>query len=341
MLLSIIIPVYNAELYISDCINSIYSSQDVLPPHETIIIDDGSTDNSLNILKKIAVENDYIKLIEQENKGVSQTRNLGLQMASGTYIILLDADDMINGKLLFQLTKYLERNEVSLGLYGFKVVPENYNYLNFISERELILNQSEIKFYEDGYEQIASNWFQGESWQMIFHKKIIIDNSLFFPNVVSSEDINFTLSTILNARKVLRYSGILYFYRHHSSSAVRNRNKLHLLKANEGMLVAIKSMISTINNLQKTNIHYTLTKQKIENSLNQLIFNLMQRVVRFSLPYKVLSANIEILKKYNCYPISEFPVSSNSKMLRLIMLIINNEKLLKLSYWLLRVKNLT
>ena len=90
-LISIIIPIYNAEKYIERCINSLKNQ--TYKNIEIICINDGSTDNSLNILKRIAITDNRITIIEQENKGVSVARNKGIESAKGKYIMFLDADD--------------------------------------------------------------------------------------------------------------------------------------------------------------------------------------------------------------------------------------------------------
>ena len=97
--LSIIIPCYNVEDYIEQCLDSILQ-QDILPK-EILCIDDGSTDNTANIIKRYCETHTYIKYIYQENQGVSQARNTGLKNAISQYIQFVDPDDILHSKLLF------------------------------------------------------------------------------------------------------------------------------------------------------------------------------------------------------------------------------------------------
>ncbi|MEI3161840.1 MAG: glycosyltransferase [Lachnospirales bacterium] len=93
-LISIIVPVYNAEKYICQCMDSLVNQ--TLESIEIIAIDDGSTDNSLNILEKYKNNDSRVKIICQKNSGASVARNKGLEMAQGDYIFFLDADDYID-----------------------------------------------------------------------------------------------------------------------------------------------------------------------------------------------------------------------------------------------------
>ena len=94
---SIIVPVYNVENYVDKCIKSILNQ--TYKNYEVIIINDGSTDNSLNIINKYK-NNKKIKIITQKNKGLSNARNNGMKMATGDYLLFIDSDDYIEDKLL-------------------------------------------------------------------------------------------------------------------------------------------------------------------------------------------------------------------------------------------------
>lgn len=93
MKISVIVPLYNAEKYLRDCIESILSQ--TFTDFECMLIDDGSKDNSLNICFEYAAKDNRIKVIQNEHKGVSYARNTGLKMAKGEYISFVDSDDEI------------------------------------------------------------------------------------------------------------------------------------------------------------------------------------------------------------------------------------------------------
>ena len=97
-LISIIVPAYNASKYIEKCLNSILSQ--TYKNFEIIVVNDGSTDNTLDILKKCSEQSDKIKIVAQKNKGVSAARNNGLEHAKGQYIAFVDADDTLEQEFL-------------------------------------------------------------------------------------------------------------------------------------------------------------------------------------------------------------------------------------------------
>lgn len=106
MLISIIVPVYNSEKYIGRCINSIMSQSYV--DWECILVDDGSTDNSLSILQLFANKDKRFKVFHQDNAGAGVARNFGIDRASGTYVVFVDSDDMIKPDYLENLTNHTE-----------------------------------------------------------------------------------------------------------------------------------------------------------------------------------------------------------------------------------------
>ncbi len=97
---SVIIPVYNAQEGIKQCMDSLLNQS--FTDFEIILLNDGSTDNSLEVIKKYAADNDFIRVIDKENEGVAKTRNKGIQLANGKYIVFIDNDDFVD-------SDYLER----------------------------------------------------------------------------------------------------------------------------------------------------------------------------------------------------------------------------------------
>lgn len=112
MLVSIIIPVYNKQDYLTDCIDSVLSQD--YKNLEVIIINDGSTDNSEKIINKWIVKDYRIRYFTQSNKGVADTRNRGISIAKGEYIFLLDADDLLDKKAISKLVNYINQTNADI-----------------------------------------------------------------------------------------------------------------------------------------------------------------------------------------------------------------------------------
>ena len=120
MLLSIIIPCYNAGSYIKRAIESIVSQKKIYD-YEIIIVNDGSADNSQEIVMRISKEYSFVNVISQTNKGVSAARNAGLQIAQGNYCYFMDADDVL-ADTFFRKTHKLLQKDYDMIVFGF-----NYN----------------------------------------------------------------------------------------------------------------------------------------------------------------------------------------------------------------------
>lgn len=119
-ILSIIIPVYNVENYVEHCITSCLKQNILISEYEIIIVNDGSTDNSLFIAEKTATGHPNIKIISQCNKGLSMARNKGLSLAQGDYIWFVDSDDYIEENCLKQIIETCKKgyDVISVG-WGF------------------------------------------------------------------------------------------------------------------------------------------------------------------------------------------------------------------------------
>ena len=110
--ITVIIPMYNVEKYIKRCINSIINQK--YNNIEIILIDDGSTDNSYNIAHNYEINDPRIKVIKKENEGVSSSRNIGIQIATGDYITFIDADDYIKKNTFYKINNIIKKQKCDI-----------------------------------------------------------------------------------------------------------------------------------------------------------------------------------------------------------------------------------
>ncbi len=116
--ISIILPVYNTEKYLTRCFKSVL--RQTFDSYEVIVINDGSTDNSLSIINKFAKQNSKIKVYSQENKGLSYSRNLGIKKSNADYIFFLDSDDSIHKNTLEELYNLAKINNSCITITRFR-----------------------------------------------------------------------------------------------------------------------------------------------------------------------------------------------------------------------------
>lgn len=203
MLVSIIIPVYNAQNYIKQCIESLINQtyQDI----EIILVNDGSNDRSLDICEEYKSKDIRIKLINKQNEGVSRTRNKGIEIATGEYITFLDADDSINFNYIEELVKNIEDD--CLVRFNNKNIKE-----------DIIPKDEYIK-------QIATGNIQGVCWGYLF-KKNLLDNVKFDINTSYMEDTIFIINCLLKIRKVKVARKAFYNYNQNEGSLTQNINNI-------------------------------------------------------------------------------------------------------------------
>ena len=126
-LLSIIVPMYNMSKYLASCLDSLVNQNIDKAEYEIILIDDGSTDNTLDIAKEYASKYDNIKVITKENGGVSSARNLGIDISEGEYIWFVDSDDFISSNCLAFIKRIIIENTPEFISMAYKKVNEDYN----------------------------------------------------------------------------------------------------------------------------------------------------------------------------------------------------------------------
>ena len=153
MKISIIVPVYNSEKYLYKCIQSVVSQNPV--ECEMILVDDGSTDKSLDMMNKAAEKYPYIRVIHQTNQGVSMARNTGLKAASGEWIYFLDSDDELEEHALDIMLKYIQ-NDCQWIIFNYsKLIAETKKrYVNEMAEAEYELHRDKEAFPQLLNEQV-------------------------------------------------------------------------------------------------------------------------------------------------------------------------------------------
>lgn len=189
ILLSIIIPVYNAEKFINETIMSIISQG--YGSYELIIIDDGSKDNSYSLIKKFADRYDNIIIETQENQGATFARNRGLELAKGEYILFFDADDILEKNILNNILTIINNEYPDLILSNFTIVSEDLKYIEA------------VRIKDDSIENLfLSSPFPGNK---IYKNKIIRENHLTFNNVRIGQDLNFYLKYLIHVKTIFIY----------------------------------------------------------------------------------------------------------------------------------------
>lgn len=234
-MVSVIIPAYNVEDYISESLESVVNQ--TYRNIEIIVIDDGSTDNTLNICNRYAKNDSRIHVICTDNHGVSQARNEGLKAAKGEYIAFVDSDDYAHSHLFENILKDMCMNNSDIGIADYGRFSEKKDIIldSRIAEK-CVLNS--VGCIEEAYKS-DKHGINFTLWAKVYRRDLFEKNNIRFPINKIHEDI-FTLYELMYYATKITYSGeILYFYRKRQGSIMLRPFSLSNLAALEATREAI------------------------------------------------------------------------------------------------------
>ena len=284
--ISVIIPIYNTEKYLSECLDSVLAQ--TFQDFEAICVNDGSTDNSVKILSDYAAHDGRIRIINQENKGLSGARNTGLDNATGEYIFFLDSDDTIPKYALETLLNIAEETKLpgvasESTKIGNKEISFNYKVFhnplfNFIKNRQ-IHSSSCNKLYQADilktHRFIKGIYF--EDWPFLTTLFGVIDSFATTKTpcyYYREEGTSITRSTFTQKKVDSYLTGIQYVYEFY-------QNRPDLALAQKRMNVAVKMMVNKVYKTKNPELtHYTLAR------LNDLFQKGI--IKKYQLPLKTL-----------------------------------------------------
>ena len=211
--ISVIIPVFNAEKYLANCLDSILNQ--TYPVYEIIIVNDGSMDSSEDICNLFQKRNRIIRVVNKDNEGVSKARNIGLQYATGELISFIDSDDALEFDMYEYLVSLLENYDADISHCGYKRVNEEGICLKECSGTHTILKQNSAEAIEC---MVGGKYFAGGLWNKLYKKEILTDLR-FEEQLKNNEDILFNALAFQKSNTIVFGDETKYLYFEHDSSA--------------------------------------------------------------------------------------------------------------------------
>lgn len=208
-LVSIIVPVYNAEAYIGACIESI--QRQTYQNIEILLVDDGSKDSSKAICDRYGSEDSRIKVFHRSNHGVSSTRNYGIEHASGDYIQFVDADDSLESETVEENLKFAKKTNADLVFFSFRyyILDENRIKENAFTQ-DFVGNAEE--FFEKYFCTLIDRELINPPWNKLIRKELIRNGTIRFnENYSICEDMAFSVE-LLNASKRVAFNHKMYYH---------------------------------------------------------------------------------------------------------------------------------
>ncbi len=221
--ISVVIPVYNVENYLSECLDSIISQ--TYKNLQIILVDDGSTDNSGNICDDYAKKDNRITVIHQANQGAGAAKNAGLDLVKGEYFSIIDSDDYVEHNYYETMISAMEKYNADVVQCLFRNVFKNINInrnYNFPSKNGRLVSSNQFLF------ELLYDWKYAIFANKLFKTKLLQD--IRFPVGRKIDDEFFTYKLICSAKKIVNINNVLYNYRMRQSSVMNDNNNIVLLK---------------------------------------------------------------------------------------------------------------
>lgn len=269
-LISVIVPVYNVEKYLARCLDSIIRQS--FNNLEIICVNDGSTDNSLQILKQYAKKDHRIRIIDKTNGGLSSARNAGLSIATGDFISFIDSDDWINDKCYEVCSNYFADN---VDIVSFSYVKVYSNGDRYYAKQNL---NGELTFSDGMFFQQAWN----VCWK-IFRASFLKKHNMYFREGILYEDLEFSSRLFLAYHPTVVYIQGNFYYYYQNLNSIMSKTAMHT----SGMSIQHIYILDTIYNFLKE-------KNALQYSTNDFL-----RICEYCLKNAIkFSSNTEIAKCY-------------------------------------------
>lgn len=245
---SVIIPVYKVEEYLRECLDSVV--RQTLKNIEIICVDDGSPDNSVQIVMEYAEKYDNIVLVRKENGGLSSARNAGMDVARGRYVYFLDSDDYLDSDALKKLSKKADSENLDIVYFNTelffesqKVREMNQNYVNYYTRKR---DYSGVCTGQRMFAKMRANReFLPSVCLQMFRRSMIEENGLRFYNGIIHEDNLFSFQCMVLARRVDYVKNSFYHRRMHGDSIMTTSKSIRNV---EGYLVTYAEILAFMHN---------------------------------------------------------------------------------------------
>jgi len=326
---SIIIPVYNVEKYLNQCVDSVL--QQDFANFEIILVDDGSPDNCPKICDEFAKQDSRVIVIHKQNGGLSDARNQGIKAAKGDYVMFLDSDDYWEGEdNLSKIANLVSKNNTDIILFKRSYL---YEGNNLIRPKRLYLNNKYANMDSDTvFEELINNGdFECSACMKVIKRNLLIENELFFKKGIKSEDIEWYLRVLPFLKSFDTIQEPFYIYRAQREGSITNsigiNNLLDLIETIRERELFINNGKNNFSELFikcfKSYLAYQLSivigyyahlkkeeQKKIKNAINELsgllknglykqttIINLLYNTLGLSITSKILGHYIRLRSK--------------------------------------------
>ncbi|MDH6305590.1 glycosyltransferase involved in cell wall biosynthesis [Parabacteroides sp. PH5-13] len=320
MMLSIIVPAYNVEEYLDRCIASIIIQQ--LKDYEIVIINDGSTDQTLKIAQLLEKKYSEITVISQCNAGLSAVRNKGIKIAKGKYILFLDSDDFYNPNCVKFLLEQMEEFNLDVLQFGYEINKTG-------NVREAFLPNSVELFNSKKF--IERCFFTPYAVTKIINTNFLIRENIYFVEGKFMEDDYFSTELFLKASRIGRTDLCVYNYYRNANSITRTRNLSHECKIIEDLFFSITQHFQLYK--------YAKRKEYSENALANLqerreaiVFFTLIRMLRAGISFDKIIDKLDAIgfNKFEIFPRNYYGSHLRINICKLLKYLFNHKFVIRI-----------
>lgn len=314
---SVIIPVFNAEKYISTCIESLISQS--YSDFEIICVDDGSTDNSPRILQQYMSMDPRIKIIEQKNQFAGNARNTGMEVASGKYCMFLDIDDFFEKNMIELQVRQIEKDHADICICDADIYDDQTGTFR---KSEWLLAKSYIPHVPFNREEIKDHIFfikTPAAWNMIISAAFIKKYALRFQETKNTNDLYFTYAALNLAQKITVVDMVLVHYRMGTGSNLQSGN-------DESPLDFCRAFLKLKKLLIKKGVFDEVKRGYISLYLTNFEYHMftLQSVQSFKVLYDYFKENGRQELELDCHDVECF---CNKERFKLLCDVVNSESM--------------
>jgi len=303
ILLSLIVPIYNVSEYLPKCLDSLFCQGLSSEEYEIICVNDGSTDDSLDIIQKYAEDNKQMVVITQTNGGLSAARNTGIKAAKGKYILFVDSDDYLEPNQMKGLLDKMESEDLDVLRFNYQNVNDKYEvfqpnrvYRQYVDYRDEITDG--LSFLTDRL------GFACYAWQFMIKASLFEDKSLLFREGIYFEDTEWTPRMLIQAKRVTSVVTVVYNYLMRSGSITQSQISEKQRKVLDDKVKLVKSLIEQKSNLRDVRWYDGMIGQTVISILGLLSLQF----------YNEKKNYISQLKKNGVFPVSDYHCIERNKM---------------------------
>lgn len=303
MKLSVVIPCYNMEKYLADCLDSLFRQNLSPTDFEVILVNDGSEDNTLQIATQYAQEFSNIKIIDKKNGGVGAARNSGLDLATGVFVYFLDPDDFIADDSLAILLQVIEENQLDI--------------LTFNTQEFRVLTSQQLTSYDsakiftpknvtDGLGYIAQRKYRNEVWWYIINRNFLIKSGYRFVEHRWLEDAIITVQLFCIVNRIAHIDLDVHWHRIIPTSAMINKSPEHYNRIINDIANVAYEYHKIIHSIPKTHEQYDAAVNRLKTRQQSFVFFLLVRFMKSNMPVSKIPEMLNDFEQIGAYPLRNF-----------------------------------